>query len=1346
MKTLPRSIWFFGTAWLLASPAVFGTGTEPPVPASVAADQGEFFEKFIRPVLVAECVDCHGQEKQKGGLRLDSREGWQKGGDSGPAIIPGAPEKSLLLRTIQHLEPELKMPDKAPKLDDAVAEHFSQWIAMGAPDPREQSASNRPGAVAKPAWADLLAARRTWWSLQPLSNPQPPQARTAHPVDRFLEHALLKAGVKASESASAAVLVRRLHFLLTGLPPSVEEVRSFEAAAVLDRARAVRERTQSLLASPAFGEHWARRWMDLMRYAESHGSEGDPEIPGAFQYRDYLIRAFNADLPLDVLIREHLAGDLLREPRRSAEGLAESRIGPAHLRLVEHGFQPVDSQDDRVKAVDNQIDVVTKAFQGLTVSCARCHDHKFDAISQRDYTALYGVFDSVRPTQVAVGAHDKITAPQKEALGRIKADLRSEFAGIWLAELGALPTALANAAQPPVVPEVADLTAELQRVRGELSQKEWARLTPGTAHGFPAPYAVWSFNQGAADLLGRMKAELLGGAVVQDGALVLDGKGSFLRTEPLPEGVAARTLEAWVSPANLAQRGGGVVAVEKVNGHGFDALVFGEREAGKWVAGSEFFKRSQQTNGPVEDTVSGATVHVAVSYAADGTVSVFRNGKRYGDSYRKGELQEYSKGEARVLVGLRHMGAGNGYFAGRIDEVRLYTRALSEAEIAASHAAGPLKGALPDTTQTSQSDGTLQALTAKAAELEAELAKRAPAKAPDRFRKAAGAAEHPLHLALQAVTKKEADFAVAAKAQRQKMETTIGEAKAFNSGRFELAWDVAATGGRDWFLNGPGIHAVGCGDFRVLCEGSLALDGLLPAGLTGAALVPKLGGVAASPDFVLAREGVSVRFAAQGGAQLAIQTDNYPLGLNGTFPKALVQRREPSWSALDTTYRKGSTAYVELSTPEFQTRRATPPKGSLEVAPEQAFFVLQKVVFHDGKEAPKEEFPAQEWLLGTCKSEKPGEYLRELGECIRGALNAWQQDRLSEGQRLLLNACLETGILEARADASPKVAALQAAYRDVVAGVRAPVVAPGVAEHQGHDAPFLPRGDHRKPGELVPRGFLEVLDARPIAARQSGRLELAERILSPANPLTARVLSNRIWNWTFGRGLVATVDNFGRMGERPSHPELLDYLAGRFVSEGWSLKKTLEFLVATDAFQRASAPTPSAQEKDPENALLSHVSVRRLEAESIRDALLRVSGKLDTARFGPPVPANAPRRSIYVQQRRNSLPPFLVTFDAPKPFTTLGRRDVTTVPAQSLTLLNDPAVFQQARAWAESVRKSEPEFAARIEALFLQGLGRVPSGEEAAKAAAFLAASGTPDDLTPLAHAIFNLKEFIYLR
>ena len=1347
MKDISPGVLFLSVSWFLAPVESPGVESALPTAAQEVREQVEFFEKYIRPVLVTECVDCHGPEKQKGGLRLDSREGWQKGGDSGATLIPGDPEKSLLLRTIQHLEPDLKMPDKAPKLDDAVAAHFSRWIAMGAPDPRDKPSASNAG---KPEWKDLLAARRAWWSLQPLGNPQPPSGAAAHPVDRFLEAALSKVSLEATGAADAAVLARRLHFLLTGLPPSVEEVRSFEVAAAVDRNGAVRERTRRLLATPAFGEHWARRWMDLVRYAESHGSEGDPEIPGAYYYRDYLIRAFNADVPLDALIREHLAGDLLPTPRVSGDGFVESHIGPAHFRMVEHGYQPVDSQDDRIKVVDNQIDVVTKAFQGLTVSCARCHDHKFDPISQRDYTALYGIFDSVRPTQIAVGTADRISAEQKEGLVRLKAGLRSELSGVWRSQLGSLSELLSHAARPPEMPEASRIAAELERVRSALSEREWACFAKGMPPGLPAPYAVWTFNEGAQDLLGRAKAELLGGAEVKDGALVLDGKGGFLRTEPLPEGVGSRTLEAWVTPSDFSQRGGGVIAIEKVTGHGFDAVVFGEKEVGKWVAGSEFFKRSQQTEGPVENGAPGVPVHVAVSYAADGTVSVYRNGKRYGEPYKKSELQEYSKGDARVLVGLRHTGARNGYFAGRIDEVRLYTRSLSEKEIALSYAAGTLAAgtlkAGPSPSSTAQGEVEIRDLKTKAASLEAELAKHAPAKAPDLFSKIAATAEHPLHLALLAVTKTEAEFAAASRQHRQRMESRIAEAKAFNAGRFSPAWDVGKSQGGDWFLNGPGVEAVRCGDFRVMEEGAHVLEGLLPAGVTGAVLVPKWGGVAASPDFVLERESLSVRFAAQGGAQLSIQTDNYPLGNNGTFPKAVVQRRESAWSVLDTTYRKGSTAFVEIATPEFQTRRAAPPKGATNGAPERAFFVLEKVVFHDGKEGPKEEYPAQELLLAACKSETPGVYLRELRECLLGALEDWNQGRLTEPGRLLLNACLETGVLEARTDVSPKAADLLVAYRREVAGVSGCLMAPGVAEHRGHDAPFLPRGDHRKPGAAVSRGFLEVFDPRPIAVRQSGRLELAERLLSPANPLTSRVMANRIWAWTFGRGLVATVDNFGRMGEKPTHPELLDYLARRLVSEGWSLKRTLEFLVSTEAFQRSSKASPVALEKDPENALLSHASVRRLEAESIRDAMLMLSRKLELTRFGPSVQPTAPRRSIYLQQRRNSLPPFLASFDAPKPFTTLGRRDVTTVPAQSLTLLNDPAVLQLARAWAESVQRRFPSRDARIDALFWEGLGRGPSTVEAQKAGEFLAQSGSWEDLTPLAHALFNLKEFIYLR
>jgi hypothetical protein len=305
---------------------------------------------------------------------------------------------------------------------------------------------------------------------------------------------------------------------------------------------------------------------------------------------------------------------------------------------------------------------------------------------------------------------------------------------------------------------------------------------------------------------------------------------------------------------------------------------------------------------------------------------------------------------------------------------------------------------------------------------------------------------------------------------------------------------------------------------------------------------------------------------------------------------------------------------------------------------------------------------------------------------------------------------------------------------------------PGVLEHEGRNAPFLTRGDHKKPGEAVQRAFLEVLDPRPIQGAQSGRLELAERMVAPENPLTARVMANRLWHWTFGTGIVPSVDNFGRMGEKPSHPELLDFLAVRLRQDGWSLKKTLLFLVTTDAFQRASTPSEEAIQKDPANALLSHAHVRRLDAEPIRDSLLSVAGVLEAKSFGPPVGVEAPRRSIYVQQRRNNLPALLTTFDAPKPFTTLGRRDVTTVPAQSLTLLNDPGIVKLADTWAQKTAREGGTLDAKIGRMFSTALGRSATPEETARARDFLAGSAAPENLAPLAHAIFNLKEFIYLK
>ncbi|HAV62362.1 MAG TPA: hypothetical protein DCY13_08370, partial [Verrucomicrobiales bacterium] len=342
------------------------------------ARQLEFFESRIRPVLVQECYECHRSEgKRKGGLALDHREALRRGGDSGPAIVPGNPDGSLLLKAIRHENEDLQMPKSGAKLGDAAIADFAEWIRSGAADPRDHPPTEEE--IARDSdWPAVRERRKLWWSFQPIQAHEPPPAAAGasrHPVDRFINARLQEQGLPAAPPASREVLIRRLSYQLRGLPPTPEEIATF----VADTDPAAYEKlVDRYLASPQFGERWARHWMDWLRYAESHGSEGDPMIPYAWRYRDYLIRALNADVPYDQLVKEHLAGDLLPAPRLNGElGLNESAIGPAHLRMVFHGFAPTDALDELVRFTDDQINVVSKAFLGLTVSCARCHDHKF---------------------------------------------------------------------------------------------------------------------------------------------------------------------------------------------------------------------------------------------------------------------------------------------------------------------------------------------------------------------------------------------------------------------------------------------------------------------------------------------------------------------------------------------------------------------------------------------------------------------------------------------------------------------------------------------------------------------------------------------------------------------------------------------------------------------------------------------------------------------------------------------------------------------------------------------------------------------------------------------------------
>ena len=1062
---------------------------------AAAPDGVEFFENKIRPVLVAECVDCHNAEKQKGGLRLDYRAAWQKGGDSGAAIVPGDPKGSLLLRSIRHEEEDLKMPSKAPKLDAAVIADFEAWVSMGAPDPREESPKS---AQSGSKWEQLLAMRRTWWSLQPVRSVDAPTAAHAggavHPVDRFLRVKQAEKGLVPAEPAVASAVLRRLSYVLTGLPPEPEQALRFEGEYAANPARAVETAVDGFLSSTRFGEHWARHWMDLMRYSESHGSETDKPLPMAWRYRDYLVRAFNQNVPLDALIREHLAGDLLPNPRVSPDGLNESSAGPAHFRMVEHGENAVDTREDQVRVLDNQIDVVSKAFQGMTVACARCHDHKFDAISQRDYYALQGVFAS-----------------------------------------------------------------------GHLGQR------------------------------------------------VLD------------------------TPEHLNR--------------------------------------------------SNAALSLAL------------------EEVRKGIAREWLK-------------AGEHLF-----------------------------DAIPDTLE--QEDGWKQAFSD---------AQKDPA--------------HPLRAwSLLAAENLPQQW----EALRNTVETEQAALKKSNAVHFKKAWDFRQGQAEGWLRSGAGLEQrPEPGRFSVSESGDRILESLYPPALMSHWFSPRQHGVLVSPAFTIETGRISVRaFGFDGLVRLV--PDNYAVA-NRFHSKSVLSKEKDGWQMLgdgelrNPDLRKGQRARLEFVTREdssivlAKAKRRGPNlnSGGQVGRSSGSFFGVAEIVFHNrpNNEVPKLESSGLRLLLQKNAPSTREQLAGVYSEVLRETVEAWTRHAASEDQAAFLNAFLIPGLLPVHVSNIPALGPLVERYRALHREVPEPRRAPGVHELEPSDAPLLTRGDHKSPAESVPRGYLEVLGQGPYQTRQSGRLELAQQITSPQNPLTARVLANRIWHWVYGVGIVPTVDNFGRMGEPPSHPELLEYLAARLVEKDWSLKEGLRFLLTTETFRTSSRPSSEAHKSDPANQWLSHMRVRRLEAEAIRDSLLRLSGGLAEKHSGPgAAETNMQSRSVYLAVSRARPSPFLGVFDAPQPFTTFGRRDVTTVPAQSLTLLNGPFATRCAVLWKERVFKSSSPKAAgeRLESMFLSALARKPTPSEARVLLDVLerwsaeskdAASPTKAEYEAwghLAHTLINLKEFIYL-
>ena len=400
------------------------------------------------------------------------------------------------------------------------------------------------------------------------------------------------------------------------------------------------------LASPQYGVRWARWWLDLARYGESNGFEFDEFRPGAWRYRDWVVDAFNRDLPYDEFARLQIAGDVLRPGDPGAVEATGFLVAGAYDSVGQNQLSEVMKAVVRADEVEDLVGTVGQSFLGLTVNCARCHDHKFDPIRQVEYYRMASALGGVRQGERDLSAID----PDLVASGKRIEALAAEVAAI----------------EAPA--------------RARLAGR------PGTT--IPAtPIAAWDFDRGPGDRLGSLGAELRGGATLTPEGLRLDGKTGYAAT-PLKRSLAARTIEAWVRLDNLAQRGGGVVGIQTPDGSRFDAIVFGEQEPGRWMAGSEGFVRSKPVGGEPEAEAASRPVHVAIAYAVDGTIRLYRDGRPYGSPYKSAGPVTFPAGEAQVVFGLRHAPVGGGkMLAGTVVRARVYDRALDPAEVAASAAA-----------------------------------------------------------------------------------------------------------------------------------------------------------------------------------------------------------------------------------------------------------------------------------------------------------------------------------------------------------------------------------------------------------------------------------------------------------------------------------------------------------------------------------------------------------------------------------------------------------------------------------------------------------------------------------
>jgi hypothetical protein len=606
-----------------------------------------------------------------------------------------------------------------------------------------------------------------------------------------------------------------------------------------------------------------------------------------------------------------------------------------------------------------------------------------------------------------------------------------------------------------------------------------------------------------------------------------------------------------------------------------------------------------------------------------------------------------------------------------------------------------------------------------------------------------------------------------------------------NETHFKLIADFRHGPPDGWSVDGVGLQeVVRSGDFVVALDGDSVIASILPGGLFTNSLSPRLNGAVRTPYLKTLTPG-HISFECCGGDFAAQRTvyDNAFL----TEKQVYLKQASPQWKLLSTLpAMRDRRIFIEFATkasnPNFPPRVGLGGATTKEQeADPRSWLGITRVVTHDAPFTPKDELTRFKSLFAGDAPTTLEHAADRYNAWFAHAIEAWKNDTTSPEDVELLNWLLDNQVLDNTIgqDEGSQISGLVADYREAEKLLATPCTVNGMADiDEGYDYHLNIRGDYDQLGEAVPRGFVEAVTGskQAFATSTSGRRELAEFVASPHNPLTARVFVNRAWHWIFGTGIVSTPSDFGHLGDQPSHPELLDYLASQFVADGWSMKQLIRAIVLTEAFRQSGFVDQLARDIDPKNRLLHHHPLRRLEAEAIRDAMLVVSGCLDPTLFGPPIdPMRANedaqkrlfsgpldgdgRRSIYTKITIMEPPRLLALFNQPEPKIPTGQRDVTNTPAQSLALLNDPFVEQQAEHWAKRMIEfghRTPED--RISNMFESALGRSATGVELARWSVMvddLAAlhkvppetlMGSVSVWKDIAHAVYNLKEFIYTR